>query len=253
MTVEEIKKEYPYLYETHLHTSEASACGQSEGADMAKALKEYGYTGTFVTDHNWGGNTCVDRNLPWKDMIHEFFKGYREVKRVGDEIGLQVFPGWEAGYRGPEFLIYGLDEEWLTNHPELLSASPSEQYKLVSEAGGMVIQAHPYREEWYIEEVLLFPDDVDGCEIVNATHSNPLSKSHNNPEFDVRAIQYAKEHGFATTSGSDIHSTYLFGGGMAFKTRLESPKDFINRVKNKEDYVITNGEHWYTRTGEVIV
>ena len=40
-----------YLYETHMHTSEASACAGSTGAQMARAYKEAGYTGIIVTDH----------------------------------------------------------------------------------------------------------------------------------------------------------------------------------------------------------
>lgn len=253
MTVEEIKKEYPYLYETHQHTSNSSKCGASTAKEMARALKEYGYTGTIVTDHNWGGNTAIDRNLPWKEWVNKFFEAYREEKEEGDAIGLQVFCGYEAGYGGPEFLIYGVTPEWVADHEELRTCSPKRQYELVHEAGGMVIQAHPFREEWYIKEVVLYPDDVDGCEIVNATHSSHLSTAHNNPEFDVKAIAYAKEHDFVTTAGSDVHAVRLFGGGMAFKTKLTSIQDFIQRVLNKEDYVITNGDHWYTRTGDLIV
>ncbi len=253
MTVEEIKAKYPYLYETHLHTNEASACAQNSGAEMARAHKEAGYTGIIVTDHNWNGYTCVDRELPWSEWIDKFFMGYKNAKAEGDKIGLQVFCGYEAGYSGPEFLIYGLDPEWMKDHEELKNATPEEQYEIVKQGGGMVIQAHPYREEWYIEEIKLFPDVVDGCEAVNATHSNSRSKSHNNPEFDVRAIAYAKEHNFSTTAGSDIHSVNALCGGMAFPTKLLDIKDFINRVKNKEDYVLTNGEHWYTRTGDLII
>ena len=59
-TAETIKEAYPYLYETHLHTSQGSACGKAEGAQMARACKAAGYTGIFVTDHNWGGNTAVE-------------------------------------------------------------------------------------------------------------------------------------------------------------------------------------------------
>ena len=46
-----------YLYETHMHTSEASACAGSTGAQMARAYKEAGYTGIIVTDHFFYGNT----------------------------------------------------------------------------------------------------------------------------------------------------------------------------------------------------
>ena len=56
-----------YLYETHMHTSEGSACGQSAGAEMARAYAENGYTGIIVTDHFFYGNTAADRRLPWSE------------------------------------------------------------------------------------------------------------------------------------------------------------------------------------------
>lgn len=103
-----LPEEYPYLYETHLHTSQGSACACCTGAEMAKACKEAGYTGIIVTDHNWGGNTAVNRRMPWREWVNEFYKGYEDAKRMGDNIGLDVFPGYEAGYQGTEFLIYGI-------------------------------------------------------------------------------------------------------------------------------------------------
>ena len=60
-----LPKGYPYLYETHLHTSQGSACAVDTGKRMAEACKAAGYTGIIVTDHNWGGNTAVNRYLPW--------------------------------------------------------------------------------------------------------------------------------------------------------------------------------------------
>ena len=39
MSVLKLTKEYPFAYETHLHTSEGSACGRSTGAEMARACK----------------------------------------------------------------------------------------------------------------------------------------------------------------------------------------------------------------------
>lgn len=252
MTIEEIKAEYPYIYETHLHTSEGSACGKSSGKDMARAHKEAGYTGIIVTDHNWGGNTAIDIDLPWKQWVNDFFAGYRSAKQEGDKIGLQVFCGYEAGYNATEFLIYGVTPEWLAEHEEMKTASIEEQYNLVHEAGGIVIHAHPYREEWYIPEIRLYPDLVDGIEMINATHSNSKSQGHNNPEFDTKAIAYAREYNFPVTAGSDVHTAMAFGGGMAFKTKLTDMQDFMNRIKNGDDYVLTNGECWYSKTGEVL-
>ena len=105
-TVESIKEAYPYLYETHLHTSQGSLCGRAEGREMADACKKAGYTGIFVTDHNWGGNTAADSSLPWETWVSEFAKGFLDAKEEGERIGLDVFFGWEAGFQGTEFLIF---------------------------------------------------------------------------------------------------------------------------------------------------
>ena len=120
----------------------------------------------------------------------------------------------------------------------------------MNEEGGMEIQAHPFREAWYIQQVQLYPEDVDGVEGINATHSNAKSTAHNNVLYDQRAIAYGKEHHFPMTAGSDIHSTSLLGGGVAFARRLKSGKDYCNAILNGEDYILTNGEKWYDKNGE---
>ena len=245
-----LRKDYPYLYETHMHTCEASKCARSSGAQMAQAAKDAGYTGIIITDHNWYGNNCIDPMLPWSEWVEEFCKGYENAKTMGNVIGLDVFFGYEAGYAGTEFLIYGVGREWLISHPEIKDASIPEQYRLIHEAGGMVIQAHPYREEPYIPEVRLFPDDVDGVEAINATHSSHLSKSHKDPEFDVKAIAYARAHRLPMTAGSDVHNTIMFGGGVAFKRKLTSIQDYCHAILSGEDYLLTNGDAWFHKTGE---
>ena len=245
-------EDYPYLYETHMHTSESSACARSTGREMAQAAKEAGYTGIIITDHNWYGNSCISAGLPWEEWIEQFCTGYEHAKDKGEEIGLDVFFGYESCYQGPEFLIYGVDKMWLKLHPEIKDASIKEQHELIRKAEGMVIHAHPYREEWYIPKIRLFPEDVDGVEGINATHSSPLSLSHNNPDFDKRAIAYANEHRLPISAGSDIHTTDLLGGGVAFKRKLKSIRDYCQVILSGEDYLLTNGAAWFDSKGKEI-
>ena len=87
---------YPYYYETHCHSSESSACGSNTSVEMAKAHKEMGYTGMILTDHNWGGNTAVDRSLPWRDFVDRFFEPFYAAEKWGEANDFQVFPGYEA-------------------------------------------------------------------------------------------------------------------------------------------------------------
>lgn len=240
------RTEYPFLYETHLHTSQGSACGTETGAAMARAAKEAGYAGIFVTDHNWGGNSALERSLPWPEWVEQYCRGYEDAKREGDRIGLDVFFAMEAGFTGTEFLLYGMDKEWLLAHPELRECGIEEQYELVHRANGMVIHAHPFRDEWYIPEILLVPESVDGVEMINATHSHSRSQAHRNENFNRLAARYATRHGFPVTAGSDIHSTGMFHGGMAFRRRLTGVQDFISAVLSQEDCLLTDGERWMT-------
>ena len=153
---------------------------------------------------------------------------------------------------GTEFLIYGISPEWMVKHPELKNATVEEQYEIIHSGGGIVIHAHPFREEWYIPEIRLYPQYVDGVEGINATHSSHLSECHNNPEFDKLAVEYANKHKLPLTAGSDIHWTAMFGGGVAFKRRIKSIQDYCNAIVNGEDYVLTNGDVVYNRFGEVL-
>ena len=170
-----------------------------------------------------------------------FAKGMRMPEDGGDANDLSVFFGFESCYRGPEFLIYGVDKPWLKAHPQLKDASMAEQYRLVHEAGGMVIQAHPFREEDYMEVIGQYPDLVDGLEGVNATHCSPLSLHHKNPQWDRQARELARRKGLPITAGSDVHSTVLFGGGVAFKRKLASIEDYCAAILGGEDYILTDG------------
>jgi hypothetical protein len=242
--------EYPYLYETHLHTRRGSACAVNTGAEMAEAARKAGYAGIIVTEHNWGGNTAIPRSLPWEQWVDEFSKGYQEAYEYGQVHDLDVFFGYEAGYQGTEFLIYGVDPQWLKSHPEIREASIEEQYHLIHGAGGLVVHAHPFREEWYIPEIRLFPEYVDAVEGINATHSCKKSMHHNDPAFDDRAIAYAAQHHLPITAGSDIHTTDMFGGGIALKRRMTSIHDYREVLLGQEDYVLTNGDAVFDKFGK---
>jgi len=225
---------YPYWYETHLHTKESSACARNTAAEMVYAYKEAGYTGIMVTDHFFHGNTAVDRNCSWEDWVEGYCKAYENAKKAGDEVGLTVFFGWEQSYRGTDFIVYGLDKAWLLKHPEIRDASVEEQYRLVHADGGMIVHAHPYREAGYIPEIRLYPEFVDAVEVVNASHQDERAV------YNERALEYALLHNFPQTEGSDIHSTKLFGGGMAFARKLENVQDYIEAVKKREGRLLSS-------------
>ena len=106
-----------FRYDTHVHTSEGSKCARTSGRQAAEAYHARGYDGIIITDHFFNGNSTVPRDLPWRERVELFTAGYRAAKAYGDQVGLQVFFAWEDSSEGNDFLTYGLDENWLADHP----------------------------------------------------------------------------------------------------------------------------------------
>lgn len=217
---------YNFKYETHLHTSEVSDCATCCGAEQARIYKELGYAGIIVTDHFFNGNTCIPRNLPWEERVNRFFKGYENAYLEGKKIGLSVFFGWEESFMGTDFLVYGLDKNWLLKHQDILSWDIPEHYKRIHADGGYFVHAHPFREASYIKEIKLFPEYEDAIEICNA--------SHKDPKFNIHAARYALLHNKPVTGGSDAHHADSKHGGMYFDHKLMNIQDFIISVEKRE-------------------
>ncbi len=220
-----------YKYDTHTHTSQASACGRITGAELARLYAKNGYAGIIITDHFFNGNCAVARDLPWERRVELFCRGYEDARREGEGLGLSVFFGWEYNERATELLTYGLGIDFLLKHPET-EFMPLEDYcDLVHSCGGFISHAHPFRRAGYIPEVRLFPEKVDAAEVINA--------SHRAPEFTSRAQRYADEYGLFKTAGSDTHFAENFaGGGMQFEYKVETIQDFILAVKSGDGILL---------------
>ena len=226
-----------YVYETHLHTSEASACGVTTGAEAVSAYKKLGYSGIFVTDHFFNGNSAIDDSLSWKEKVEAYCKGYENAKRAAEAANAEdpensdfsVFFGIEFNFSGDEYLIYGITKEWLIAHPEIMRLSHNGLFKLIDSEGGLMVQAHPFRKRGYIKSINLHPNDVHAVEVYNAS---------NEPEENVQALEYAAQHHLPGTSGSDMHNVNKIHclGGTAFEEKLETVQDYVSRIKNGEGF-----------------
>ena len=223
-----------YRYETHLHTVQGSLCGRSTGAEQARFYKEMGYQGIIFTEHFFGGNTTMPKEGKWKDRIDVCCKGYEEALAEGRKIGLDVFFGWEECFSrdggNDEYLIYGLDRQWLYDHPEVEFWNRRQYYEAVHAAGGCMIQAHPFRKRDYIKQIRLGLRYCDGIEVANAG---------NDQWADVCAMRYAKEYGLVTIAGSDNHLCTMHGPqgsrlllGIELDEPLKDIRDFVNIVRN---------------------
>jgi len=224
-----------YKYEMHCHTSECSICARSKSIDMVRAFKSAGYSGLVITDHFIHGNTAVPRNLPWDERMRRYYASYLTAKAEGEELDFDVIFGLEHAYGdGKEVLIYGIDLDFLLKNPGIQTISIKEFAEKVHEAGGFIVQAHPFRIREYINmDVMPEADLLDGVEVYN--HCNL-------PEENLLAQKYALSHNFIQISGSDSHSQTNEGSaGIAFPYRVRTGTELVGALLKREGRLIING------------
>lgn len=232
-----------YIYETHLHTCEASKCGRAHGADYIDYMMGLGYSGIIVTDHFFNGNSAVPADLPWKERVDWYASGYEAALKAAEGKDFKVFFGIEYNFECDEYLIYGVDKQWLYDNPDILSKTRHEVYDLVHASGGIMVQAHPYRERYYITKINLTPSICDGIEIYNAGNESYMNSL---------AYKYAEKLELPTSSGSDIHFFYDgMKGGMMFEKKLETIQDYVKAFMNREGTPIVLDEGKIRRVDEI--
>lgn len=183
-------------YETHAHTAEISRCAKMPAALMVRQVKEAGYDALVVTDHFdpefFDG---CQRGPAYRSRLEDFFAGYRAAAEEGRRLGLLVLPALELRnvFGMEDFLIYGLTQEELGEMDCPCFLPLNRTLSLVRQAGGLLFQAHPFRE--YLR--CMPAACMDGVEVVNA---NPRHDSHND-----RALAFARENGLLRVAGSDVH------------------------------------------------
>jgi hypothetical protein len=203
----------------------------SRGSEYIKRYRDLGYAGIIVTDHFYNGNTTVARNLPWREWVRRFCRGYEETWEAGARQGLDVFFGWEETFDdNDDYLIYGLDKAWLLEHPEARNWTREEQYRTVKQYGGCVVQAHPFRQHYYISTVRLSTGCVDAVEAANA--------GNHEQSYDALAMRYAEKLGLPATAGSDIHDAAqaedgerIFG--VYLDKKMETIADYVGAIRAK--------------------
>ncbi len=215
----------PYLYETHLHTDESSACGRTPARDYIAYYQDQGYDGIVVTDHFCGNPSYVpDRNAPWPEQVNAYCRGYELALEEGLKRGFKVFFGIEQQFEIDECLYYGPDKAWLLAHPDAPTWTRKRWFDEVSAIGGCVVLAHPFRVRNYVSRITLHPF-AHGVEAFNRG---------NRPVDDVYGLAYAAHFRYPVSAGSDMHligksSDPLYG--VMFDSPWESVFTYANAVR----------------------
>ncbi len=217
-----------YRFDTHVHTAEVSPCGKVPAREVVHLYKEAGYDGIVITDHYTAGLFRDTHPSEWEAVVDRYLEGYRTARNEGKKIGLNVILGIELRFEGHinDYLVFGVDEEFLKEHPNLPSLGLKGFKKLIEGKDILVYQAHPFRPGMIPSD----PDLLDGIEVYNG-HPGQMS---NNP----LALEYAISNNLKMISGSDFHQVpHLARGGIVLPEKIDTPRELVRMLK--EDRIIS--------------
>lgn len=213
-----------YKYELHCHTSQTSPCAAISAPDAVKFYKSLGYSGMVITDHYSFRTFGTESSFKRQVDIEKFLAGYRAaLAEAGDDF--TVLLGMEVRFFATtnDFLVYGIDEDFVCKSGNLLFKYPRRFYEAVKQSGGIVIQAHPFRP--YVHRAN--PKYIDGCEIFNAKDRKT--------DANKKAELWAKEQGFKiVTGGADFHreSQKDNASGIITQEKIKTNADLLRILKS---------------------
>ena len=214
-----------FSYELHLHTKETSLCGHVPAATQVQLYHDLGYTGICITDHLHDG--YYDPSLSdaeWRSAMERYLSGYRAAKEAGTALGMDIILGAELRFpqNSTDYLVFGIDENWLITHPHMCHCSLPEFYARYKDEV-LIIQAHPFRDN---DHVLW--NCIHGLEIAN---TSPRHDSHNE-----LALSLYKEHPHLyPTVGSDAHRLGDEGrAAFLSETRIHDSFEMKNAITSRQ-------------------
>ena len=160
-----------------------------------------------------------------KKKMERYLLGYRKAKAVEEKYGLKVMLGIEIGLipNPEEYLIYGIDEAFLMQHPNLCCMSQKEIYQLCHSYGAVLYQAHPFRDPCRPQD----PAFLDGVEY----NQRPDSGNHN----EKLTIWLKSYPNMKCISGSDCHTLGQVGfGGIETEQPVSSIKQLAKLLKSTQ-------------------
>ena len=182
------------LIDMHAHTSGISRCCRIPYDKVIDIALERGIDGIVLTNHYQRAYvTDGDADAFARRYIEE----YHRTREYGERVGAVVFFGVEVTmekHGGAHLLVYGTGERFVTDNPEMYEYTQRELYEKVKAAGGVCIQAHPYRKS----PNLLDTAYLDGVEI----NCHPLYGKSDAADM----IAIARESNITLTCGGDYHA-----------------------------------------------
>lgn len=216
-----------YKCELHCHTN-FSGCSDVSASEVVEKYVAAGYTTVVVTNHF--NRHHLSREGSFAELCRGVFNAIEEVKKAA-EGRLNILEGMEITFNcmPNDFLLYGVTEKMLSEMEDVFELRPWQMRDRMHEAGGIIIQAHPFR----FGQTVVNPDEVDGIEIYNG---HPGHHSHN----DIAkmwalswAEHYRKDGSFILTSGTDHHNKWHTPtGGIETEEPVSSVEQLLEILKS---------------------
>ena len=214
--------------ETHLHTDLSSFCGKLSTEEILQGYSRAGYSAIVVTDH-YSRNSFLYQGV--SDYTDEkkwelHLGGYLALLENAPEYGIRIFRAAEIGFDESlnDYLVFGCPDELLKDTEQLFTMGIAGFSVLCRQAGGLLIQAHPYRRP----STPAIASYLDGIEIYNA-----------HPRHDSRnwlAEEYAQDHKHLICfAGSDCHRLPDIGlSGIEVEELPANEKELVSLIEKRE-------------------
>ena len=228
-----------YKTDLHCHTSEGSQCSRESTRDTIERYIAEGFTSLAITNHVqcFRIGASAEENSMVFDTYEEYIDFTYDVIDLAREIAgdrLNILNGMELVHCSSEndYLIYGLSREQAKAY-DLTAGSLSALANYVRSCGGVIIQAHPMREDM----TLVSPGNVDGYELYN----NSSAWLYTNPIVQVWAAVNCFDKIKILTAGNDHHNPDDdISAGIITKHPIVTDEDLIRTLKAK-DFTIIHG------------
>ena len=197
----------------HMHEKTFSLDSRISLDEIVEYARKRGLDAVCITDHDSMG-------------LREYAEEYTK------KTGFPVFVGIEYYSLQGDIIAFGIDD-----YPkERVSAQEFIDY--VHERGGVVISAHPFRHNRRgLEQNLDTLKGVDAIEILNGSTLADAT---------MKAVEYAKKHGFAITGGSDCHYPETIGICATYFPRdIKTLEDLVEAIRNHECRPAFNQDYRY--------
>ena len=219
--------------ELHTHSFPVSTCSIVSPEELVDDYISHGYNTVVITNHlsRYTADTDLYKNKTQKEKADVYLDDYRRAKKHADG-RINVLLGMEynnvGGYN--DFLVYGIDEEFVYNAKDIVHMPLTEALDLFHKNCAIIFQAHPFRK--FMTPV--DPTLVDGAEAGNYCNTRQ--------NFNELAEQWIKNTGLKRMYGTDYHATYhMVGAGILTDEEIKTNEQLVDILKNQQ-FKVTDGK-----------